>query len=181
MGAPGQVWQKAPGMECSRGGLLPIWAIGGFVWSHSTHVRELMPKNGGAVPLSLSRYPLTRSVALVPLLGHSSAGGWREATAEPPPASRLAGSSRCECSYRAPADRRPDAWGVTPAESQSNLEPWQQTPEVSAHIGSLLPLGPPNASEWKQPPDVSAHIGRLLPRVGRPSPRSSPPTCENAR
>lgn len=82
MGAPAQAWQKAPGVERSRGGLLPIWAIAGLAWGHFAHVGELMPKNGGLFP-SLSRYPLTRSVALVPLLGHSSAGGWREAPAEP--------------------------------------------------------------------------------------------------
>lgn len=43
---------------------------------------------------------------------------------------------------------------------------WQQTPDVSAHIGSPLPFGPEVRWGWRQTPDVSTHNGLPLPWKG---------------
>lgn len=100
----------------------------------------------GCSSLSHSWYLLKGSVALVPLLGRSSAGGWREATAEPPPASRLAGSSRCECSHREVAATGREAVASRESPAWENAR-WARPvrahlPRGSAHIGTWLPPGP---------------------------------------
>ena len=40
---------------------------------------------------------------------------------------------------------------------------WQQTPEVSTHIGHPLPITPQRWTEWQQAPDMSTHIRSYLP------------------
>lgn len=40
---------------------------------------------------------------------------------------------------------------------------WQIRPDMSTHLGSLLPSGPPSGSRWQLLPDMSTHSGSLLP------------------
>ena len=39
--------------------------------------------------------------------------------------------------------------------------PWQQNPDVSAHIRILLPSDHLSAPDWQPPPDVSTHLWSL--------------------
>jgi hypothetical protein len=115
--------------------------------------------------LSPSRPLLTRSVLPIPFLERLSAGDGARLRPNPFQASRLARDSRSECTYRAPADRGPDAWGAIPAGTQSSLGPWRQAPEVSAHVVRLLPR------VGGLPPRTSLPPGRMpmsLARAGSP-------------
>ena len=122
------------------------------------------PGNGGG-SLPPGRPLPARSVTLAPFPEHFSARGGARRRPDSSLAARLAGDSRCECAYRAPAARAVGRPGLIPVGSRPGLGPWQGTPDVGTHAGSPLPLGRPFPPGWRQAPDVCARIGSLLPWV----------------
>lgn len=87
---------------------------------------------------------------------------------------QLATNSGNEHSRQAPAVRAVERPGLIPVGSRPSPGPWQGTPDVSTHAGSLLPLDPHSPPNWQQTPDVCAHTGSLLPWVGSRLPRTIP-------
>lgn len=56
--------------------------------------------------------------------------------------------------------------GVCPVARISNIQSWQEAPEVGTHKRQRLPNGHGKGTDWQETPDVSAHNGKLLPSVG---------------